>query len=293
VRAHAVEWTDGRRLLRRDFADALDASAFVSEVARQAHGWRLVQLRPRRRVLDAGGDPEAFTRAEGGVEVATTGWGRNPELWPVLDRLLSDRAPVTVWSPACASGEEIYTLAMFLRWMRHGAGIRLLASDVDADLLAVARFGRYPAAEVERATSAHEVLGTWWEVASVGRWSREPARRVQRGSPTATMPRQMFDRFLARHTDGACEVVDEVRACVEFLEPIDVLRDPWPVCDVLLCRNVGLPVDVDLAALEERVRAERPPVVVVGNIETQMGWVPEGYGRSLTPHPHILRRLNA
>src|SRR5262249_18475547 len=57
---------------------------------------------------------------------------------------------VRVWVPGCATGEEVYTLAMLLleEAARHPIrpGIQVFGSDLDARALAIAREGLYPAA---------------------------------------------------------------------------------------------------------------------------------------------------
>lgn len=61
---------------------------------------------------------------------------------------------VRVWSAACSTGEEPYTLAMVLKEaLPAGTGIRILATDINKRVLAVAQQGLYPGdikGEVER-----------------------------------------------------------------------------------------------------------------------------------------------
>lgn len=51
---------------------------------------------------------------------------------------------VKVWSAGCSTGEEPYTLAAVLGRALPGIQVSILATDVSADALAVARDGRYP-----------------------------------------------------------------------------------------------------------------------------------------------------
>src|SRR4029453_7845544 len=69
----------------------------------------------------------------------------------VIARLVAEKdpnAPVRVWIPACASGEEAYSVAMLLLEESEAAGkrcrLQVFASDVDADALETARAGVYP-----------------------------------------------------------------------------------------------------------------------------------------------------
>src|SRR5262249_53422163 len=57
---------------------------------------------------------------------------------------------VRIWVPGCATGEEVYTVAMLLleEAARHPIrpGIQVFGSDLDARALAIAREGLYPGA---------------------------------------------------------------------------------------------------------------------------------------------------
>lgn len=70
----------------------------------------------------------------------------------VFPRLLQQRnpdAPIRMWVPGCASGEEAYSLAICL--LEHLAGspaagikVQIFATDIDDKALARARLGQYP-----------------------------------------------------------------------------------------------------------------------------------------------------
>jgi two-component system, chemotaxis family, CheB/CheR fusion protein len=69
----------------------------------------------------------------------------------VMPRLLDGKGPadtIRIWVPGCATGEEVYSLAIMLRenieQTRSRAKIQLFATDIDEPALAVARSGRYP-----------------------------------------------------------------------------------------------------------------------------------------------------
>ncbi|MGL4207671.1 MAG: CheR family methyltransferase [Aeromonadaceae bacterium] len=63
-----------------------------------------------------------------------------------LGRWLEGRTtlPLRVWSAACSSGEEIYSLAMVLQEARPAGGWELLGSDLCRHVLAKAQQGIYP-----------------------------------------------------------------------------------------------------------------------------------------------------
>jgi two-component system CheB/CheR fusion protein len=71
----------------------------------------------------------------------------------VIPRLFEGRDAsdaVRVWVPGCATGEEVYSLAMLLREhvdsLRAPPHVTIFATDIDEQTLAVARAGRYPEA---------------------------------------------------------------------------------------------------------------------------------------------------
>jgi two-component system CheB/CheR fusion protein len=69
----------------------------------------------------------------------------------VMPRLFEGKGPsdlIRVWVPGCATGEEVYSLAIMLREQaehsRSRVKVQVFATDIDEAALAVARTGRYP-----------------------------------------------------------------------------------------------------------------------------------------------------
>ncbi|MBI3043829.1 MAG: chemotaxis protein CheR [Betaproteobacteria bacterium] len=90
---------------------------------------------------------------------------------PALAAAAAPRAAIDAWSAGCASGEEAYTLALFwavrLQPRFPGVGLRIIATDGDAELLARARAGRYAPSSLKelpqdlRSAGFEEREGTW------------------------------------------------------------------------------------------------------------------------------------
>ncbi|RNF33323.1 CheR family methyltransferase [Paracoccus methylarcula] len=126
------------------------------------------------------------------------------EILPPLAAKAKAGRRLRLWSAACSSGEEAYSIAItlletFPDAARHD--VRILASDIDPGMIARAAAGRY-------ARDGLRPVGV---------------RRLQ--------------RFFTR--DGeSCTVRDELRGIMRFAELN--LHDPWPFSgrfDVIFCRN--------------------------------------------------------
>lgn len=116
-----------------------------------------------------------------------------------------------VWSAACSSGQEPYSLAMLL--LEEGYGnwnIQILGTDISSRILERARQGRYVQLEISN------------------------------GLPPALLSRH-FDR-----TGATWTVKDQVRHMVHFL-PFDLRRNMRSMgpFDLVLCRNVLIYFDVE------------------------------------------------
>ncbi|WP_064091027.1 CheR family methyltransferase [Rossellomorea aquimaris] len=74
---------------------------------------------------------------------------RNYKRWQVLEekilpRLLKGNRTLKVWSAACSTGEEPYTLAMMLSKYIPSSQISILATDIDRNAIQRAKNGVYP-----------------------------------------------------------------------------------------------------------------------------------------------------
>lgn len=74
---------------------------------------------------------------------------RNGKRWEVLEkkilpRLLKENKRLKVWSAACSTGEEPYTLAMVLSTYMPLSSVSILATDLDLNVIQKAKLGLYP-----------------------------------------------------------------------------------------------------------------------------------------------------
>ena len=162
----------------------------------------------------------------------------------ILPELVGERSrerQLVIWSAACATGQEIYSVAMLIREQFPALttwSIDLIGTDISEEALARAQTGRYSQLEIGRGLASQFLL-------------------------------KYFDQ------DGLefC-LRDEIRRMVRFL-PLNLVR-PWPSmprADLILLRNVLIYFDASLKSrvLREVCRVLRPDgYVVLGGAETMV-----------------------
>ncbi|MEY2929593.1 MAG: hypothetical protein RL033_342 [Pseudomonadota bacterium] len=132
-----------------------------------------------------------------------------------------------VWSAACSTGQEPYSLAMLLASdaRLRGWDVRILASDVDTEVLAHAQTGEY---QVEEA---------------------------------ADVPAEWRTRYFEQQ-GNSLRIGRELRELVTFRH-INLMQQPWPIhvhFDAIFCRNVLIYFDAPTQArLCERLAAQLEP----------------------------------
>ncbi len=158
-----------------------------------------------------------------------------------------------IWSAGCSSGEEPYTIGVVLkREIRDFGGydVRILATDIDTDILAKAGRGEFASATVD------EVPKTYAE-------------------------------YFKRAGDKV--VVDaEVKSLIAFRQ-LNLMNDPWPfkgMFDVIFCRNVMIYFDGPTKAklIQRFVRQIKPGGwLYIGHSESLIGAHPglQSAGRTI------------
>ena len=158
-------------------------------------------------------DPEEGSKLCRDLLISVTSFFRDKDAFDyltkhVLHNLVADCPPgqsIRIWVPACATGEEAYSLAMLLieeiSTLRKDVKLQIFASDVDEHALTVARAGVYSEAIKE-----------------------------------AVSP-ELLDRFFI-HEDHTYRVVPELRDTVVFASH-NILSDaPFSKLDLVSCRNL-------------------------------------------------------
>lgn len=205
----------------------------------------MIEGRLRRRVRATGretlGDYCAWVFQDGNLEqerqhllnaVTTnkTDFFREPKHFEYLQGVVlpqmqeEGRRRLRVWSAACSTGAEPYTIAMVLDAFardRRGPDYGILATDLDTEVLAAARRGIYPAAMVD------------------------------------PVPAALRQRYVLRPRDrdrDDVRIVPELRSAIGFAQ-LNLMDESYPVgepMDIIFCRNVL--IYFDKATQEQVVR---------------------------------------
>lgn len=131
---------------------------------------------------------------------------RNPEQWEVLKAevipmLLKKSRKLKIWSSACSTGDEPYTLVMVLNSFIPLNEIKIVASDIDKEALRKAKEGIYTGKSLEK------------------------------------LPKEYIEKYFIKNGE-IFTVKDEIRNRVEFMQH-NLLKDAYPdKCDLIVCRNV-------------------------------------------------------
>ena len=106
-------------------------------------------------------DSNEFTRLFNTILINVTSFFRDPQAWEfvatdIIPKLLGGtpaREPIRVWSAGCASGEEVYTIAMLLAEAlgreQFRERVKVYGTDVDEEALSQARQAAYESRAVE------------------------------------------------------------------------------------------------------------------------------------------------
>lgn len=163
VAAHGLAEKDFRRFQQLVFEvagihlSAAKRSMVAGRLAKRLKALQLVDFTSYVRCLDS--DPEERRRAVDLLTTNETYFFREPKHFEflreqVLAHLPEDR-PVRVWSAACSSGEEAYSLAMLLDDVLGTRGWEVMGSDISSRVLQRARRGLYPMARIDLMPSGY------------------------------------------------------------------------------------------------------------------------------------------
>ena len=162
---------------------------------------------------DQGEEWEAFINS---LTTNLTAFFREPHHFPILKEhvLNLPKKPLRLWCSAASTGEEPYTIAMTMieAFDSYKPPVEIIATDIDTNVLAIARAGIYSWDRVEKL-------------------------------PTETLKRYFLKG--SGKNAGFVQVRDELRDLISF-QPLNLLDEQWPITggfDAIFCRNVMIYFD--------------------------------------------------
>jgi len=225
-----------------------------SRIARRLRATGLTSFAEYLALLEA--DPDEWPQFINALTTNLTAFFRESHHFPVLaEHVLGvwrqGRRLIRLWSSACSTGEEPYSMAMTLieafdSWT---PPIQILATDLDTNVVQQAAEGIYALDRVEK------------------------------------LPAAQLKRFFLRGKGaraGQVRVRPEVRALIEF-RPFNLLSAHWPMrepFDVIFCRNVMIYFDKPTQA---RILARFHPLL------RPDGLLFVGHSESLAHVAHLFR----
>lgn len=132
---------------------------------------------------------------------------RNPEQWEMLEKdilpvLMENTTKLKIWSAACSTGDEPYSLVMLLAKHYPLNQIQILATDIDKKVLEKAQSGLYNEKSLK------------------------------------TLPDEFIKKYFIKLNDTTYQIDDKVKKQVQFKQH-NLLLDSYPTgLDLIVCRNV-------------------------------------------------------
>lgn len=153
-------------------------------------------------------DADLFEEFVNYLTINVSEFWRNPEQWDVLEKkvlpelIKEANGPLRVWSAACSTGDEPYSLVMLLSKFMPLNRIRIIATDIDKQVLEKARVGLY---------SQKSIAG---------------------------LPEDFKNKYFSKVGLSNYQISEDIKKCVEFREH-NLLNDAYPnKLDLIVCRNV-------------------------------------------------------
>lgn len=132
---------------------------------------------------------------------------RNPDQWELLiqqfipELIKSSGRNLKIWSAACSTGDEPYSLVMALSEHMELSRIHILATDLDKTVISQAKDGLYSEKSI------------------------------------ANLPDKYIQKYFTK-IGSSYQISDEIKKRVEFRQH-NLLADPYPDhCNLIVCRNV-------------------------------------------------------
>lgn len=133
---------------------------------------------------------------------------RNPEQWDYLEKNVIPELikkfghGIKIWSAACSTGDEPYSLVMLLSKFLPLNQIKIIATDIDEQVISKAKIGLY------------------------------------KSSSLAALPEAFKKKYFTEINATTFQISEEIKSRVEFRKH-NLLKDPYiDKCHMIVCRNV-------------------------------------------------------
>lgn len=197
-------------------------------------------------------DKEKFDQFINFLTINVSEFYRNPEQWKVLESevfpSLIERfgKNLKIWSAACSTGDEPYSLVMALSRHLPLANIKVIATDIDKQVIDTARMGLYTEKSI------------------------------------AAVPADLKKKYFSK-VGNSYQISDDIKKRVEFKEH-DLLKDSYPSgCNLIVCRNVVIYFTEEA---KDEIYAKfykslsKGGVLFIGSTEQIMNYRELGYNRN-------------
>jgi len=153
------------------------------------------------------------------------------------------KRPISIWSAACSTGQECYTIAMVLKEILFdfsNFNLKILGTDISEDAINTASRGEYARFDLLRGLDQAKI-----------------------------------DTYFTPTVSDKCKIKDEYRSIIQFKKanvflPITIVG----TFDIVLCRNVAIYFELaDKKKLFEIIQSKMKPhgILIIGATESLMG----------------------
>jgi len=196
-------------------------------------------------------DKEKFEQFVNFLTINVSEFYRNPEQWKFLDQEVIPELiqkfgkNLKIWSAACSTGDEPYSLVMAFSKHIPLNQIKIIATDIDKQVLDAARMGIYNEKSI------------------------------------AGVPEEFKKKYFTK-VGSSYQISNEIKSRVEFKEH-NLLKDTYPSgCNLIVCRNVLIYFTEEAKEdIYKKFNASlaKEGVLFIGSTEQIMNYKELNYGR--------------
>ncbi|MBQ5676633.1 MAG: protein-glutamate O-methyltransferase CheR [Lachnospiraceae bacterium] len=196
-------------------------------------------------------DKERFEEFVNYLTINVSEFYRNPDQWVLLDKEIFPELVkkfgknLKIWSAACSTGDEPYSLVMALSRHIPLNQIRIIATDIDKQVIEKAKMGLYSAKSI------------------------------------AAVPDDLKKKYFTQ-IGPSYQISDEIKSRVTFKQH-NLLKDPYEKdCHLIVCRNVLIYFTEEAKEeifIKYNQNLAKGGLLFIGSTEQIMNYKEIGYGR--------------